>query len=144
MWYDIAEVYEISSEYDLWATTGHSGKFQFSYVANPMYLELVEQRLEHLRVQINSETAKQRGIKDEDEIWIESAYSRVKGRAKLREGLRPDTIVLHGTFGHWATPLARDYGESLPNINRLSKMDLNTLAEDGGVRDTVKVKVYKA
>jgi len=109
-----------------------------------MYLELVEQRLGHLHVQMNSAAAEERGIKDGDEIWIESAYTRVKGRAKLREGLRPDTIALHGQFGHWTTPIAKDYGERLPNINRLTKMELGMMAEDGGVRDTVKVKVYKA
>ncbi|MFC2019219.1 molybdopterin-dependent oxidoreductase [Chloroflexota bacterium] len=142
-WRDTAKLYDNGPEYDLWVVTGHSGKFQWSTVSNPMYLEIVERSLEHLHIQINSEAAAKRGIKDEDEIYVESAHGRVKGRAKLREGLRPDTIVLHGQFGHWATPVAREAGKRLPNITALSRMDLNLMAEDGGVRDTVKAKVYK-
>ncbi|MFC1592704.1 hypothetical protein ACFL4C_01670, partial [Candidatus Omnitrophota bacterium] len=79
-----------------------------------------------------------------DEIYVESAYGKVKGRAKLREGLRPDTIVFLSQFGHWLTPVAKDTRERLPNLNELSKMDLHKMSEDGGVRDTVRVKVYKA
>ncbi|MFC1965232.1 molybdopterin dinucleotide binding domain-containing protein, partial [Chloroflexota bacterium] len=144
VWHDIAKIYETGPEYDLWAVTSHSGMFAFSTVSNPLYLEASAEKLGHFHIQINSEAAEKRGIKDEDEIYIESAHGKVKGRAKLREGLRPDTVVIHGQFGHSTTPLSKDTRELIPNITALSKADIGMVAEDGGVRDTVKIKVYKA
>ena len=37
---------------------------------------------------------------------IESATGITKGFAELREGIRPDTIVMIGQFDHWKTPVA--------------------------------------
>ena len=40
-------------------------------------------------------------------------------RAVVRQGIRPDTLLLIGQFDHWATPLAKDFG--VPSLNTLAR-----------------------
>lgn len=51
---------------------------------------------------INAETANKLGIKNEDEVWIESPYSKDKAIAKVVQGIHPDVVGLQHGFGHWA------------------------------------------
>lgn len=51
---------------------------------------------------INRQTAERLKIKDGDEIWIESPYSKDKARAKVVEGIHPDVVGWQHGFGHWA------------------------------------------
>jgi len=37
------------------------------------------------------------------------AQRSVQGIVVLRQGIRPDTLLLIGQFDHWATPLAKDF-----------------------------------
>ena len=39
------------------------------------------------------------------------------GPAVLRQGIRPDTLLMIGQFDHWATPFAKDFG--VPSLNSL-------------------------
>jgi phenylacetyl-CoA:acceptor oxidoreductase len=61
----------------------------------------------HRGVIVNTGAAARLGIADGDEIEISTPARRVRGRAVLRQGIRPDTLLLVGQFDHWATPLAR-------------------------------------
>lgn len=140
-YHDYAALYDTGPEYNLWATTAHSMQFAWSSVSNPLMIELTEKKLGHKYVQINVETAGKLNLKDEDEVWIESAHGKVKGRIKLREGIRPDTILIHGHFGHYLCPIARDIG--LPNINVLTPIEIRLTSEEGSGLDHVKVKLSK-
>ena len=62
--------------------------------------------------------AQQLGIADGDLVEIATPKRRVRGRAVLRQGIRPDTLLLIGQFDHWATPLAKDLG--MPSLNTLA------------------------
>lgn len=90
---------------------------------------------------LNRTMAKKRGIKENDIIIIESPYARIRARAVLREGVRPDTIVFTGQFGHWKTPFAKDLG--IPNLNALTKPDMSLLDAGGSMSDIVKVRIKK-
>jgi anaerobic selenocysteine-containing dehydrogenase len=63
-------------------------------------------------ISMNPETAKQKGLTDEDIIEIESMYGKkVRGKLKLRNGQHPKTLALVSA-GHWAKgqPIAKDKG----------------------------------
>jgi anaerobic selenocysteine-containing dehydrogenase len=96
-------------------------------------------------VKINTGTAQAKGIRNGDEIWIESEYGyKVKGTAVVTEAVHPEVIGLTGVFGrlvrgekvgrkvgsHWNTLI----GQSLDRLDKLSS------SLDG----CIKVKVYKA
>jgi hypothetical protein len=63
----------------------------------------------------------------------------VRGRAVLRQGIRPDTLLLIGQFDHWATPLAADFG--VPSMNSLATMSLALTDATGSGADIVRVKI---
>jgi phenylacetyl-CoA:acceptor oxidoreductase len=66
----------------------------------------------------------------------------VRARAVLRQGIRPDTLLLLGQFGHWATPVARDF--QMPSMNTLVPMSLELTDATGSSADIVRVSVRKA
>jgi anaerobic selenocysteine-containing dehydrogenase len=62
---------------------------------------------------LNPLTAGARGIGDGDSIWVEStAGRRVRGCARLAEGVHPEAVAIAGNGGHWARgmPVARGQG----------------------------------
>ena len=96
----------------------------------------------HFGVVVNQDTARELGIADGDELWIESALTRTKGRAVLKQGIRPDVVLTTQQFGHWVTPFAKDL--QTPNLNRLVKLSLALTDATGSGADLVKVRIYKA
>jgi phenylacetyl-CoA:acceptor oxidoreductase len=91
---------------------------------------------------INTGTAERLGIADGDTIRIATPDRYVEGLAVLRQGIRPDTILLLGQFDHWATPLAKDFG--MPSMNSLATMSLALTDATGSGADIVRVKLAKA
>jgi molybdopterin-containing oxidoreductase family molybdopterin binding subunit len=96
-------------------------------------------------ISINAATARAKGIRDGDWIWVESAEAgRVKGRARLVEGIHPEVVGIANNGGHWAPgmPVARGKGvffEALMPLN-LKALDPVSLTIDCDAR----VRVYKA
>ena len=65
------------------------------------------------RIALNTETARRRGIRDGDTVWIESATGRrVSGRARLTEGIHPEGVGIAACAGHWTRhqPVAQGKG----------------------------------
>jgi len=93
-------------------------------------------------VVINSGIADKLGIKDGDEIMIESPLKKKKCTAILREGIRPDTVVLTGQFGNWIMPFAKDL--NIPSLNDFIEPAQELFDAGGSSCDIVKVKIYKA
>ncbi len=92
-------------------------------------------------VEINPETAKRLGIKDEDWVWVESSKGKIKVRARLYKGAMPEVVSIpfgegHRSGGRWSEAL----GE---NPYRLIDEDLDPLT-GYPVKDSTRVKVYKA
>ena len=65
---------------------------------NPWLLELKPSNPLH----INSKTAAKLGIKDGDEIWVESPHGKAKATARVTEGIHPEVVGWQHGFGHWA------------------------------------------
>ncbi|HEX6386798.1 MAG TPA: molybdopterin-dependent oxidoreductase [Anaerolineae bacterium] len=58
-------------------------------------------------LEMNPEAAKKLGLHDQDEVWVESHFGRVKVKMRLVTALRPDVVNLpynqgHTAIGRWA------------------------------------------
>ena len=60
----------------------------------------------------------ERAVDGRVRVVIESVSGTTEGEAVLREGIRPDTVLMIGQFDHWKTPYAKDL--KLPSLNSAS------------------------
>ncbi len=129
-------------EFPLWALTARS--MQYSWGANvgiPLINEVAENIAGHRGVIVNRTMAKGLGIKDGDPVVIESVSGETRGEAVLREGIRPDTVLMIGQFDHWATPYAKDFNR--PSLNSVTDIALSLTDATGSGADVVRVKLRK-
>ena len=130
-------------DYPFWLLTARS--MQYAWGAN-MGIQLMKEMADnvagHKGVIINTGTAARLGIADGDAIEIATPKRRVRGRAVLRQGIRPDTLLAIGQFDHWKTPLARDFG--VPSLNTLGTMSIDQTDATGSSADIVRVTISKA
>ncbi|HEU5293456.1 MAG TPA: molybdopterin-dependent oxidoreductase [Burkholderiaceae bacterium] len=132
-----------AQDYPFWLLTARS--MQYAWGGNAgvqMIREVAENVAGHRGVVINPQAAHALGIDDGDEIELATPKRSVRGRAVLRQGIRPDTLLLIGQFDHWATPLAKDFG--VPSLNALATMSIDLTDATGSSADIVRVKVRKA
>lgn len=137
---------DFNEEYDLVAFSYRDIMHTNSQTAENPWIDEISQLSPYTyTITINSDTAKQKGFKDGDEIWLETAYGKKeKGRLKLMQGQHPLTISIAGQAGLWAKgrPIAKGKGS---NFCRLIQSDLKhydpmTL----NMETAMAVKVYRA
>ena len=131
------------ADYPLWALTARS--MQYSWGANvglPIINEVANNIAGHRGVIVNRSAAKKMGIAEGDDVVIESVCGITEGKAVLREGIRPDTVLMIGQFDHWKTPYAKDL--KLPSLNSLTDISLELTDGTGSGADLMRVKLYKA
>ena len=130
-------------DYGFWLVNTRSMQYAWgSNAAIPMMAEAAKNVPGFKGVLINRSAAEKLGIHDDDIVTIESVNASVRARAVLREGVRPDTVVFTGQFGHWKTPFARELG--IPNLNVLTDPKTSVMDAGGSSADVVKVKIRKA
>ena len=132
-----------AEDYPFWLLTARS--MQYAWGANvgmQLMKEVADNVAGHRGVIVNSETAARLGINDGDAIEIATPARRVRGNAVLRQGIRPDTLLLVGQFDHWETPLARDFG--VPSLNSLATMSIALTDATGSGADIVRVALRPA
>jgi len=130
-------------DYPFWALTSRS--MQYSWGSNagiPIINEVAQNIAGHKGVIINRTRARELGISDGGRVLIESATGHTEGLAVLREGIRPDTLLMIGQFDHWITPFARDL--KLPSLNSLSAIALSLTDSTGSSADLVRVNIRPA
>ena len=130
-------------DYPFWALTARS--MQYNWGANvglPLIHEVADNIAGHKGIIINRGAARKMGIAEGDEVIIESVSGATSGRAVLREGIRPDTVLMIGQFDHWKTPYAKDL--HLPSLNSLTDMSLKLTDSTGSGADIMRVRVVKA
>lgn len=93
-------------------------------------------------IAVNVVTARQLGIKDGDTVVVESRVGKAKGKAKLTQGVRPDTIAVSYHYGHWSLgfPSAAKKGTW---INQVMELHPDLISGMNSFNDT-KCKLYKA
>ena len=139
----VAKVGGDAAAYPFWLLTARS--MQYAWGGNAgvqMIKEVADNIAGHRGVIVNPQAAARLGIEDGDEVEIATPKRKVRGRAVLRQGIRPDTLLLIGQFDHWATPLAKDFG--VPSMNALATMDMDLTDATGSGADIVRVKIARA
>ena len=136
------EVGRDPDEFPFWALTSRS--MQYAWGANvgiPLIREMAENVSGHNGVVINRTRARELDIKDGDPITVESAAGTTSSRAVLREGIRPDTVLMIGQFDHWATPVAKDF--NMASLNTITALSLSLTDATGSGADLMRVAVRK-
>jgi phenylacetyl-CoA:acceptor oxidoreductase len=129
-------------DFPFWVLTSRS--MQYSWGGNvgiPLMKEVADNVVGHGGIQINAQKARELGIADNDLMEVTSPIGRISGRAIVREGVRPDVVVMVGQFGHWKTPYAKDF--NVPSLNSLVPMHMDFLDAGGATNDTTKVNVRR-
>ncbi|MBI2992955.1 MAG: molybdopterin-dependent oxidoreductase [Gammaproteobacteria bacterium] len=143
IWINYArEVGRDPEAFPFWALTARS--MQYSWGANvgiPLINEVARNIAGHKGVIINRGRARTLGIAEGDPVVIESPVGETGGYAVLREGIRPDTVLMIGQFDHWVTPYARDL--NLPSLNSISSIALSLTDNTGSSADLVRVNLRK-
>ena len=129
-------------DFPLWLLTARSMQYAWGgNVAMQMIKEVADNIAGHRGVIVNATTARKLGIADGDEIEIAAPHRATTGRAVLREGIRPDTLLAIGQFGHWATPFAKDFGNA--SLNSLATMSMKMTDATGSGADIVRVRICR-
>jgi len=95
-------------------------------------------------VLMNINTAKKKGIKEGDEIWIQSPIAKIKQKVRLSQAIRPDCLLISGQFGQWGMPVAKDTGRA--SISSLVPISIGWTDKLLGSQQSlvVKAKISKA
>ncbi|MBL1141141.1 MAG: molybdopterin-dependent oxidoreductase [Proteobacteria bacterium] len=128
-----------AADYPYWLLTGRS--MQYAWGANvgiQMMKEVADNVFGHDGIIMNAGKAEELGINDGDEIEVTSPIASTRGIARLRQGVRPDTIVMIAQFGQWKTPFAKDLKRT--GVNKLVPMNQDYI--DGGGSSIDGTKVY--
>ena len=134
-----------SVEHDLFAVNYKSCMHTFSHTMfNPLTLEIGHVYPWVYGVVVHTDTAGAKGIRDGDEIWVESEFGyRVKGRAVVTEGIHPECIGTTGTGGRltFGEAVGRRVG---PHWNTLVGQALDRIDKMSSSLDCcLRVKIYK-
>lgn len=111
---------------------------------NPWLNNLAEHNPYAYKVLINTATAERKGIKDGEEVWVESVAGKVKGEAKLTECIHPEVVGIAGAFGSWAKgkPIAKGKGVHFNTLLPISLDRIDPVST--GVDSCIRVKVSRA
>ncbi|MBI2917632.1 MAG: molybdopterin-dependent oxidoreductase [Chloroflexi bacterium] len=130
-------------KYDLFAVNGKSVLFTFGRSAfNAWLMELAERDPYVLKVWVHRDTARRKGIQDGQAIWVESKTARVRGEAKVTQGMHPECVGIVGCLGHWCDhPIAGGKGVHFNSLIDLSLQNTDPIcATMQG--SAVRVKIY--
>ncbi|MFZ5511889.1 MAG: molybdopterin-dependent oxidoreductase [Pseudomonadota bacterium] len=129
-------------DYPFWLVTSRS--MQYAWGSN-VGIQLMDEVAGNLRghrgVVINSQRARELGIEEGDMVEVRSYLGTTRGPAVLRQGIRPDTLLMLGQFDHWVTPYAKDM--KAPSMNSLVPMSMELTDATGSAADLVRVGVRK-
>ncbi len=72
------------------------------------------------------DVGKRMGIRDGDEIWLETSVRKAKAFVKLTQCVHPEVVGIAGHFGHWAKGMPIAHGKGIA-YNPLLPNDLNSI-----------------
>ncbi len=101
-------------DYDLWAFYYRDAIQANGFtMENPWIDEVARLDPFSYRIAINAETARAKGLEDEEAVWLETpAGRRVEGRIRLTESIHPEAVGIAACAGHWTKhqPIAQGKG----------------------------------
>jgi len=129
-------------DYPFWALTARSMQYSWGLnVGIPLINEVARNIAGHKGVIINRARARELGLAEGDPVVIESIAGVTEGWAVLREGIRPDTVLMIGQFDHWKTPFAKDL--KLPSLNTVQSFGLPLTDATGSTSDIARVRISR-
>ena len=142
IWEKDAAKHGTLADYPFWLVTSRS--MQYAWGAN-VGIQLMDEVAGNLRghggVVINTGTARKLGIEEGDLVEVRSYVHSTRGPAMLKQGIRPDTLLMIGQFDQWAQPYAKDM--HAPSMNALVPMSLDLTDATGSAADLVRVGITK-
>lgn len=136
---------DLAKKYPLVLITG--GRFHPFFHSEHRQVESLRKRYPWAKMQINPETAKELGLKDDDWVWIETQHGRVMQKVIIDKGIDPR--VVHAQHGWWYPEMPGEepwlHGVWISNINVCTSSDEETCDEALGSWPlrTFQCKVYK-
>jgi len=130
------------ADYPFWVLTGRS--MQYAWGANvsvQMMNEVSNNVFGHDGIIMNAGKAAEMGIADGDTIEVVSPVASTRGIARLRQGVRPDVVIMLAQFGQWKTPYAKDLKR--PSLNKLVPMNQDSVDAGGASIDGTKVYINR-
>jgi thiosulfate reductase/polysulfide reductase chain A len=91
--------------------------------------------------ELNAETAHELGIRDLDEVWVESQFGRLRLKARVTEWIKPEVVAIARGQGHYA-PGEWQKGMGV-NPNDIVGVDYDRLSGQSALFST-RVRIYKA
>ncbi|MDP2619629.1 MAG: molybdopterin-dependent oxidoreductase [Hyphomicrobiales bacterium] len=142
IWIDAAREAGGGEDFPFWLVTSRSMQYAWGgNAAIQIVKEVADNVAGHGGVVINAGKADALGIAEGDLIEVRSSLRATKGRAILRQGIRPDTLLMIGQFDHWKTPYAKDL--ATPSMNTVTPMSLKLTDATGSSSDVVRVAVRR-
>ncbi len=139
---ELARIGGKAADYPFWLLTSRSMQYAWGgNVGVQLIREVAGNVAGHGGVIINAGRAAERGIAEGDTVEIATPSRQVRARAVLRQGIRPDTLLLIAQFDHWATPYAKDFG--VPSMNSLTAMSMSLTDATGSGADVVRVSLKR-
>ena len=125
-------------DFPFWLVTARSMQYAWGGNAGIQLMHEVARNVAgHGGVVVNATVAERLGIAEGDLIEIRTPRRATRGRAVLRQGIRPDTLLMIGQFDHWVMPFARGLG--VPSMNGLVPLSLELTDATGSGADLVRV-----
>jgi len=151
VWRDIPGIWERAladkflvniGDFPFWLLTSHNMPYVLgANVGVQMIKEVADNLAGHGGIIMNAGQAQMLGIADGDMVEVRSPLKATVGQAVLRQGIRPDTVLMIGQFGHWATPLAKEF--KAPSMNSLVPILPELTDAWGSGADLVRVAVER-
>ncbi len=135
---------EDPEEYDAWAVS--QKKMQYAgtrHNADPIMAEAAKTDLDMGGVVMNSSLAEEKGIEDGDKIVVSSPFGEEEAVASVREGIRPDCVLMSSIFADWSTPAPENRKFEIPNVSDFTGLQLDTLDAGGSGCDLALVKIER-
>jgi len=144
-WVETSE-FDPPAGYDLWAInwkTPYIGNDAGNLTANPWLAEIYAKDPWESVIMINTVTAGKKGLKDADQVVVESRYGKIEGRVRISELMHPDAVGVGGSYG-LGTKQSNPLNRLGPNFNALLSIDAKTFDQVSGGQDTAPaVRLYK-
>ncbi len=148
-WHDLPGLWERAlstrfkidiDDYPFWLITARSMQYAWGGNAGLQMIDEVAKNIAgHGGIIMNPQAARKLDLSDGDVVEVSSPIGKTRGAVVLRNGIRPDTLLMIGQFDHWVTPFAKDLPS--PSMNSLTPMMLELTDATGSGSDLVRVSV---
>lgn len=112
---------------------------------NPLALEVYPENT----ATMNVATGEKLGVRDGDEVYVESRAGKIKLKAKLIKGIREDCVMVYHGFGHYSKDLTKAFGRGANDGDLIPSISFDEMKalNDPGMGSCMcdfGVNVYKA